>query len=248
MKDNEILLSENYHIQPENQYFFDCYSIKKELTDRSFNIYKYKLEAADTKLRFATFAYEEIKKITDELEVGEFIYFDDYNRLRMSFYLEAFLVFARAGLDLSISSYYTYFHDTTNLDSLNDFIKKIKKEHDWLPLFSKDKWLELVGDYDSENLTWIKALVGASSGVSLRDKVVHKGSILIDTIINESDKGCFVIHLNSKEISYLVPWLINTFGQISQYLITIKNDILMADSGIYERLALDFPNGDNLRE
>lgn len=245
MKDNEILLSENYHIQPENQYFFECYSIDKKLSEKSFNIYKYKLEAADTKLRFATFAYEEIRKITDELEVGEFIYFDDYNRLRMSFYLEAFLVFARAGLDLAISSYFTYFHDTTNLDSLNDFIKKIKKEHDWLPIFSKHNWMELVSDYDSENFNWVKALVGASSGVSLRDKVVHKGSILIDTIINESDKGCFVIHLNSKEIGYLVPWLINTFGQISQYLITIKNDILMTDSGVYEKLTRNFSDEEN---
>ena len=91
MKENEILLSENFHIQPENQFFFECNSIKKELSEKSFNIYKYKFEAADAKLRFATFAYEEIRRIADELEVGEFIYFDDYNRLRMSFYLEAFL-------------------------------------------------------------------------------------------------------------------------------------------------------------
>lgn len=245
MKDNEILLSENYHIQPENQYFFECYSIDKKLSEKSFGIYKYKLEAADTKLRFATFAYEEIRKITDELEVGEFIYFDDCNRLRISFYLEVFLVFARAGFDLAISSYFTYFHDTTNLDSLNDFIKKIKKESDWLPLFSKNTWIELINDYDSEDFTWVKALVGASSGVSLRDKVVHKGLILIDTIINESDKGCFVIHLNSKEVVYLVPWLISTFGQINQYLITIKNDILMTNRGVYESLKKSFPEEDS---
>lgn len=237
MKDNSTLLSENYHIEPENQIFYECYAIDKKLEEKAYNIYRYKLEAADVKLRFATLAYDEIKKITNQLEIGEFIYFDDFNRLKMSFYLESFLVYSRAALDLSISSYYTYFQGTTNLDSLNDFIKKIKRANEWLPMFSKPLWTELVNEYDSENYSWVKALVGATSGVSLRDKVVHKGSILIDTIINESDKGCFILHLNSKEISYLIPWLINTSAQVNLYLSTIKNDIIMTDGCTYEKLA-----------
>lgn len=236
-----MLLYENYDIQPENQFFFECFSIKKALSPRSFKIFKYKLEAADSKLRFATFACEEIKKIAKELGIGEFIHFDDYNRLRISFYLESFLVFARASLDLSISAYYTYFHDHTKLTSLNDFIEKIKKEDDWLPLLSKHHWYELIKDYDDESFNWVKALVGASSGVSLRDQVVHKGSNLIDTIINESHKGRFITHLNSKEISYLISWLMNTSEQLNQYLIAIKNDILTTDSGFYEKIMQDFP-------
>jgi hypothetical protein len=205
--------------------------VKKILLDRSKSMYKYKLEAADLKLRFAAYAYEEIMKIVDDLEFGEFIYFDDRSRLKMSFHLESFLVFSRACLDLAVSSYYTYFRNTTNLDSINDFIGKIKVDASWIPPVSKLFWENLIKEYDDVNFNWVNFFIGSSAGVSLRDKSVHKGTIYIDTIINEGDKGCFILNLNSKEIGYLVPWLIHSFGQIQLCLIHMRNDIIFVEEG-----------------
>jgi len=225
MNDKTTILNENYYINPENQFFYDCSSINKKLTDQNLNIYKYKLLSADFKLRFTVLAYENLVKYIEGLEVGEFIYFSDQDRLSMSFYLESFLIFARTTFDLAISSYYIYFQNKSNLDSLNDFIKKIKNDSSWLPQISSNLWNKLISDYDAKDFNWINTLVGASSGVSLRDKAVHKGLLQIDTYINDCDKGCFILHLNAKEVGYLYPWILNVKSSLFQYLFAIRNDI-----------------------
>ena len=98
---------------------------QKRLTDpRAVGIYRQRLDASNLKLRFAAQALREVTAVVHELEHGEFIYFDDENRLKAHFGLEAFVVFLRAALDTAVSGYALYFSGKTGIDSVNDVLKK----------------------------------------------------------------------------------------------------------------------------
>jgi len=226
---NDEFNIENHFIQIENHYYYDCYSINKRLDKKASGLYYYRLESADTKLRYADFAFEQINKLALELERGEFIFFNDTDRLKMSYFLESFLIFSRATLDLSISAYYTYLNNIPNLDSLNKFIRKIKQDNSWLPKTNLDSWRKLISDYDDKAFNWLNTIVGSSNGVSLRDKAVHKGNLFIDTIIDDNDKGVFILHLNSEEIGYLMPIVFEVKLKVQEYMNIIKTDIILEE-------------------
>jgi len=159
MKMPDQLVSELAFSDPSTHFFTDCRFINKPYGKRVLGVYGQRLDACNWKIRFAAKAYLGVQAIVAELEHGEFIYFDDESRLEMGFYTESFLVFLRACLDLAISAYYAYFTGKTDLDSFNDFVKKLNTA-EWLPESSREFWSVISEDYKTEEFyTWIQTLV-----------------------------------------------------------------------------------------
>jgi len=236
MKSPEELVSELSFSDPTTHYFAECRQVNRPLDNKVLGVYGQRLDACDSKIRFAAKAYLAIREIVSELEHGEFIYFDDASRLDMSFHTESLLIFLRASLDLAISAYCAYFSGKTNIDSFNDFIKKVGKgqqaqtESDWLPINSRKFWADIYEDYASEEYyTWVHALVGKDKGMSLRDLVIHKQSVVVDTYIDENDKGRFLIGLTKNSMGHIMPWLEHTFEWVQTVMDRVKNDIAVAE-------------------
>jgi hypothetical protein len=233
MKTPHEMVSELWYSDPSAHIFNECRRVKKEYEPRILGIYGQRLDACDIKIRFAAKSYLAVQEIVETLEHGEFVYFDDESRLEMSFYVESLLIFLRASLDLAVSAYFTYFTGSTKLDSFHDFVKKIRNGIDWLPENSESLWLAVYEDYGSEeNFTWVHVLVGREKGLSLRDLVVHKSNVLIDTCIDEDDRGRFYIGLTKDGMGHVLPWLEHVFGWTQKIIVTIKNDIVDAEKAL----------------
>jgi hypothetical protein len=233
MKTVQELVCDLSYSDPGTHIFGECRRIKRAYEPKILGIYGQRLDACNVKIRFAAKSYLEVQDIVGELEHGEFIYFDDASRLNMTFYVESFLIYSRAALDLAVSAYYTYFTGDTNLDSFHGFVKKIPGEVDWLPDNSKRLWSAVHKDYNSEGCyTWIHALVGTEKGLSLRDLVVHKSNVVIDTYIDENDKGRFYIGFTRDSMGHIVPWLDHIFNWTRKILLTIKRDIVNAEKAL----------------
>jgi hypothetical protein len=229
VKDPLELVSELSYCDPTTHIFHECRLIHKPYELKILGAYGQRLDACNMKLRFAAESYIELKRLLDELEFGEFIYFDDASRLKATFYLENLLIFLRASLDLTMSAYYIYFTGETKLDSFNDFLKKLKNGIDWLPNTSKEYWKGVYKDYTSENFTWIQALVGREKGMSLRDLVVHKSLIELDTLIDEKDKGRFYIKLTRDSIGCAKPWIDYLYWSVVDTIEIMKRNIVEAE-------------------
>jgi hypothetical protein len=94
MKSPKELVSELSFSDPSTHWFADCKRISKPLDNKVLGVYGQRLDACDSKIRFAAKAYLAIRRIVSELEHGEFVYFDDASRLEMSFYTESLLIFS----------------------------------------------------------------------------------------------------------------------------------------------------------
>jgi hypothetical protein len=203
--------------------------IGKPYERKVLGIYGQRLDGCNMKFRFAAKSYLEVMQILDELEHGEFIYFDDESRLGAIYYVESLVIFLRASLDLAISAYYIYFTGKTDLDSLNDFLKKLEKFLNWIPESSREYWQELNNNYSSESYEWIHALAGRDKGMSLRDIVVHKGLIEIDTAIDERDRGRFYIKLDKYNYVHAKSVIADLYQKVADVLNRIKEDIVNAE-------------------
>ena len=236
MKSPEELVSELSFSDPSTHWFAECRRVNKPLDNKVLGVYGQRLDACDSKIRFAAKSYLAIRKIVSELEHGEFIYFDDASRLDMSFNAESLLIFLRASLDLVISTYYAYFGAKTNIDSFNDFVKQVGKrqqaqaESGWLPTNSREFWSGVYEDYISDDFyTWIHALVGKDKGMSLRDLVIHKQSVIVDTYIDANDRGRFFIGLTKDSMGHIMPWLEHIFEWVQTIMDRVKSDIVDAE-------------------
>ena len=236
MKSPEELVSELSFSDPGTHWFAECRQVQKPLDNKVLGVYGQRLDACDSKIRFAAKAYLAIRKTVFELEHGEFIYFDDASKLDMSFHTESLLIFLRASLDLAISAYCAYFSTKTNIDSFNDFIKKVGKgqqaqaEAVWLPTHSREFWSGVYEDHASEEFyTWIHALVGKDKGMSLRDLVIHKQSVIVDTYIDDNDRGRFFIGLTKDSMGQIMPWLEHIFNWVQTVMDRVKSDIVTAE-------------------
>ena len=236
MKSPEEILSGLFFCDPSSHYFAECLQVTKPLEAKVLGVYSQRLDACDMKIRFAAKSFLENEKIIQQLQHGEFIYFDDESRLSMNFYTESFVVFLRAALDLSISAYHAYFNEKTSIDSFNDFIKqviKIQEKEDqstWIPANSLSFWSNLFQDYAlEEGYMWLNALVGKSKGMSLRDLVIHKQNVYIDTWIDDNDRGRFVIGLTKDSMGYVMPWLEHIFESSQKVIGKVKEDILASE-------------------
>ena len=90
-------------------------------------------------------------------------------------------------------------------------------------------------DYLSEDFyTWIHTIVGREKGLSLRDMVVHKSTVDIDTYIDENDKGKFYIGLSRDSFGHIIPWFENIFSHCGDIIDKIINDINLIENGISE--------------
>jgi hypothetical protein len=238
MKSPEEILSELFFCDPSSHYFAECLQVTKPLEAKVLGVYSQRLDACDMKIRFAAKSFLENEKIIRELQHGEFIYFDDQSRLSMNFYTESFVIFLRAALDLSISAYDAYFNEktSTSIDSFNNFIKQVSKiqekedQSTWIPANSLSFWSNLFQDYAlEEGYMWLHALVGKSKGRSLRDLVIHRQNVYIDTWIDDNDRGRFVIGLTKDSMGYVMPWLEHIFESSQKVIGKVKEDILASE-------------------
>lgn len=233
MKNIETLTKELFYCDPLTHLFEKCRIINKEFSKKILGIYGQRLDACNMKVRFAARALVFIKQIVQELEHGEFIYFDDENRLKLSFYTESYLIFIRVSLDLIVSNYYIYLTGNTNLDSLNDFLKKLRKDESFLPDDSREFWKSILEDYSTEEYyTWIHTIVGREKGLSIRDLIVHKSIVDIDTYIDENDRGKFYIGLSKESFGHILPWLENIFDWSGKIIDNITNSIVSLERNI----------------
>jgi hypothetical protein len=135
--------------------------------------------------------------------------------LKVHFGLEAFVVFLRAALDTAVGGYALYFSAKTDIDSINDVLKKWPPG--WVPERSRVAWQGIKAAYDSETFTWIHSLTGRDKGMSLRDLAVHKGIVSIDTMIDEAHRGRFFYHSLTRNSTRKETWQGN--GGACQYLV-----------------------------
>jgi hypothetical protein len=228
MPQGAIVTDELWFSDPTTHFFLEILGPRAIGDKRTYGVYRQRLNAANLKLRFAAHALQNIASIVRELEIGEFIYFDDASRLKVSFNLEAFVVFMRAALDATVSAYATYFTGKSSIDSVNDVIGKWPV--DWVSPPYRAVWDGLKSEYDSETFNWVHALVGRDKGMSLRDLVVHKSILFVDTIIDDRDKGRFVLALDKETVGPLVPWVETIFDRTSQFVAALRDQIQDAEA------------------
>jgi len=229
LKTPEALVTELYICDPVTHIFYDCRIINKQYGKRLLGIYEQRLDACNVKIRFAAKSLLAARKIVKELEHGEFIYFDDESRLGLSYYVESFLIFSRASIDLAISAYHLYFFGSGNLDSFSDFLKKLPERIGTLPAKSRRFWSTVYEAFEAEHFTWIHALVGKEKGLSLRDLVVHKGMVEVDTHADDDHRDKFYIGLDRRNEDYLLLCLNEIFDWIQKIVDRIRKDVLDAE-------------------
>jgi hypothetical protein len=219
---------EMWFSDPSTNIFYDVLEQTRHTDKKLVGVYRARLEASDLKLRFAGRALDDVTAVIDELEHGEFLYFDDTNRLKAHFGLAAFLIFLRAALDTAVGGYGAYFSGKTDIDSINDVLKKWPPK--WLPTANEAAWGDIKSAYDSADYTWVHALVGRDKGMSLRDLVVHKGTVSIDTIIDENDRGLFVVHVGREAQAPAKLWLTDIFDRAHRFILSLRDQIRAAES------------------
>jgi len=219
----EKLISEDFDIQPENRLFSSCDTLLQLNDKRIQGRYTQRINGCDLKLRFAAYAYEQIKRYSLEIEHGEFIYLDDKTRLMLSYHFESLVIFLRAALDMGISAYSIYFSGNTSLDSFSEFIKKVKSKQPWIT--SREYWEEMITRFENPTTHWTNWLIGKDSGVSVRDKSVHRGVIPINTYINDNYKGFITVDYDRHEMTYLLPICSELFYETHAVLQKIKCEI-----------------------
>jgi hypothetical protein len=222
------MLNELWFCDPTTHIFYEVLEQKKVTDPRTVGIYRQRLDASNLKLRFAVQALREVTAVVKELEHGEFIYFDDANRLKAHFGLETFVVFLRAALDMAIGGYAVYFSGNTDIDSINDVFKKWPPS--WISERNRVAWESIKAAYDRETFTWIHSLVGRDRGMSLRDLAVHKGIVSIDTVINDAGRGRFVITLDKETLAPANPWLEAVFRHVHQFILALRAQIRDAET------------------
>lgn len=84
MKTSEALVTELYICDPVTHIFYDCRTINKQYDKRLLGIYGQRLDTCNVKIRFAAKSLLAVRKIVKDLKQGEFIYFDEENRLELS--------------------------------------------------------------------------------------------------------------------------------------------------------------------
>ncbi len=229
MKTPQALVTELYICDPVTHIFYDCRTINKQYDKRLLGIYEQRLDACNVKIRFAAKSLLAARKIVKELEHGEFIYFDDESRLGLTYYVESFLIFSRASIDLAISAYHLYFFESSNLDSFNDFLKKLPERIGTFPVKSRQFWNTVYEAFEAEHFTWIHTLVGKEKGLSLRDLVVHKGLVEVDTYINDNNRGRFYVGLDRQNEDDVLPCLNEIFDWVQKIVDRIRKDVLDAE-------------------
>jgi len=229
MKKPSVLVSELSYCNPTTHIFHECRMIKKLYDIRTLGLYGQRLDSCNMKFRFAAKSYLEVISVLDELEHGDFIYFDDESRLKVSFYAESLMIFLRASLDMAISVYYIYFKGKTDLNSLNDFLKKVESFLVWIPAESKEYWTTLNTQYLSDGYEWVHALAGRDKGMSLRDIAVHKSVIEVDIGIDDNDRGYFYIKLSRGRYGHAKTWITLVYQKVENLLDLIKQDIITAE-------------------
>lgn len=229
MKKPSVLVSELSYCDPATHIFHECRMIKKPYNIKILGLYGQRLDSCNMKFRFSAKSYLEVISLLAELEHGEFIYFDDESRLKVSFYVESLMIFLRASLDMAISAYYIYFKGITDLDSLNDFLKKVESFLVWIPSESKEYWTILNAQYSSDGYEWVHTLAGRDKGMSLRDIAVHKSIIEVDTGIDGSDRGYFYIKLSRGRYRPAKTWITLVYQKVEYLLDLIKRDIINAE-------------------
>lgn len=232
MKKPSLLISELSYCDPTTHMFHECRMIKKPYPIKILGLYGQRLDSCNMKFRFAAKSYLKVISVLDELEHGEFIYFDDESRLKVSFYVESLMIFLRASLDMAISAYYIYFKGKTNLDSLNDFLKKLDSFLVWIPEESKEYWSTLYTQYSSDGYEWVHTLAGRDKGMSLRDIAVHKSVIEIDTAIDDNDRGYFDIKLSRGRYRHAKTWITLVYQEVEKLLDLIRQDIINAEQSL----------------
>lgn len=130
---------------------------------------------------------------------------------------------------MAISAYHLYFLGSSNLDSFNDFLKKLSKGIGTLPAKSKKFWNTVYEAFEADHFTWVHALVGKEKGLSLRDLVVHKGVAEVDTYIDDNDRGRFYIVVNRQNEGHVLPCLNEIFDWVQKIVDRIRRDILDAE-------------------
>ena len=229
MRSPEELTSEYSYCDPTTHLFYGCQTIQRHTDDRLLGVYRQRIDACNMKLRYAAQAYLELLQIINELEYGEFIYFDDHSRLKAGFHFEALIIFLRASLDLAVSAFCIYFSGTTGIDSTNDFLKRLSKHRAWIPAAIQPLWDELDAARQSEAFHWIHALLGRDSGMSLRDIAVHRSMLEIDTFIDDRDRGRFYIVLSKSDDGDARFWLKEFYTRVADVIDEVGTAIVLAE-------------------
>lgn len=224
-----LLASDLCYSDPSIHIFSGIRNIQKPLDEKTRKIYRAALDAADRKIRYASLYFVQIMDIFMELEHGEFIYFDDENRLRVHAALESHLIFLRASLDLLTRAWWSYFTGSPAVDSLHDLLKKFSKGG--MPKrsasqASEEHWQRVLRQYTSSDFNWLTALVGTTRGQSLRDIAVHRSVLCVDTAINDRGRGIFVLQLGKDSEGDAVSWIDAIFTGARELIDRMVVDIL----------------------
>lgn len=222
------LVDQLWFSDPSTHLFHQVRTVRKQLDRRTLGIYGSRLDAANQKIRYAAEALVRVLRIVSELTHGEFIYFDDRSRLAAHEALESFLIFLRASMDLITAAWWAYHTDTTNLDSFHDLLKRLRAGVQWAPVQldgTPTYWGELIAMFDSADFSWLSALVGQSKGQSLRDIAVHRSVLELDTIVNDQDKGVFVLALGKDSVGQADAWLASIYEQAMGFIVRVRQNI-----------------------
>jgi len=236
MKKAEELVSEMWFCDPSTHLFTEIRIVRKSLQPKTLGIYGSRLDSANLKLRYAAEHHLRLLSILKGLEIGEFIYFADEDRLAAHASLEADLVFLRASIDLVASAWWAYHTDTTNVDSINVVLKKIEKGIPWIEELtdaSQIYWNSLAKMHRSDQFNWLSALVGSYRGQSLRDMALHRTALEIDPIIDDRDRGLFSLTLDAESKGPAIDWLNTIFSEAGELIQRMHDDILIAEEKFY---------------
>jgi hypothetical protein len=66
--------------------------------------------------------------------------------------------------------------------------------------------------------------------MSHRDFAVHKGIVSIDTMIDDADRGRFVITLDKETVAPACSWLEAAFHHVHQFIFALRDQIRDADA------------------
>jgi hypothetical protein len=234
MRSPEEIVGELWFSDSSTHLFGNIRTVRKLLQPKTLGVYGSRLDAANQKFRYASEQLLRVQQMVGSLQHGEFIYFNDADRLTAHSALEAHLIFLRASIDLVVAAWWAYYSDTTNLDSFNDLLKKLSNNavpwFDALSEESRQYWDSLKSVYAAKEFNWLGALIGRDRGQSLRDLAVHRSVLQLSTKIDENDRGVFALVLDSTSEGPALPWLNSIFGSTQQLLDRMCSDIAVAEA------------------
>lgn len=180
-------------------FFHNLLEVQKPIESKFLGIYKSKLAASEHKIAQFQYCFLRLKELLKTADKEAETKNDVILEITVMF--EAYLLFCKSSMDFATCAYWIYYNNSSNIDSMSQFYKKVKNGDS--KVLSLDKWKTLLESIKEDDFFAIDMFLGDEKQ-SLRDLSIHGRKIKIITFPGENK---LYFETNYKSFAEMNTWL-----------------------------------------